>query len=100
VPIKVKKRLGKSHIRLLHDGARFFIIIFKVGTLYSPLKIFIPISAVHFAIGISYYAYTYLTTGRFTNMTALLFISSIIIFLIGLISEQITMLLYKDSNKI
>ncbi len=99
VPIKVKKRLGKSHIRLLHDGARFFIIIFKVGTLYSPLKIFLPISFAHFVLGISYYAYTYVTFGRFTNMSALLFIAAILIFLIGLVSEQITTLIYKNNDQ-
>ena len=98
VPIKAKKRLGKSHIRLLHDGARFFIIIFKVGTLYSPLKIFLPISFAHFLVGITYYAYTYITFGRFTNMSALLFIATILIFLIGLVSEQITTLIYKEHN--
>lgn len=99
VPIESNRRIGKSHISLFRDGIRFFLIIFKVGTLYSPLKIFVPISAAHFLVGISYYAYTYMTSGRFTNMTALLFIASIIIFLIGLISEQITMLIYKDSDR-
>lgn len=99
IPIDVNQRIGKSHINLIRDGIRFFLIIFKVGTLYSPLKIFVPISLAHFLIGISYYAYTYMATGRFTNMTALLFIAAIIIFLIGLISEQITMLIYRDTDK-
>lgn len=99
VPIESKQRLGKSHINLFRDGIRFFIIIFKVGTLYSPLKIFLPISAAHFVTGVGYYAYTYLATGRFTNMSALLFIAAIVIFLIGLISEQITMLIYKDTSE-
>ncbi len=98
VPIKVKKRIGKSHINLLKDGVRFFIIIFKVGTLYSPLKIFLPISFAHFVVGITYYFYTYITFGRFTNMSALLFIAAILIFLIGLVSEQITTLIYKEHN--
>jgi glycosyltransferase involved in cell wall biosynthesis len=98
VPIKASKRIGDSHIRLLKDGIRFLLILFKVGTLYSPLKIFFPLSALSFMIGISYYLYTYISSGRFTNMSALLFITSVLIFLIGLVSEQITMLLYQKTN--
>ncbi len=93
-PIKAAKRVGKSHIRPIHDGVRFFAIIFKIATLYSPLKIFLPISAFFFVTGAAYYAYTYATMGRFTNMSMLVFSASVIVFLIGLISEQITALTY------
>ncbi len=97
VPIKAAKRVGKSHIRPIRDGLRFLIIIFKVVTLYSPLKIFVPASAAFFATGLGYYLYTYLTLGRFTNMSLLLFSASVIVFLIGLISEQITALTFSRS---
>ncbi len=93
-PIKAAKRVGKSHIRPIHDGVRFFAIIFKIATLYSPLKIFLPISAFFFLTGAAYYGYTYVTMGRFTNMSMLVFSASVIVFLIGLISEQITALTY------
>ncbi len=93
-PIKAAKRVGKSHIRPIHDGVRFFAIIFKIATLYSPLKIFLPISALFFVTGAGYYAYTYVTMGRFTNMSMLVISASVIVFLIGLISEQITTLTY------
>ena len=96
-PITAAKRSGKSHIRPLRDGVRFFVIIFKIATLYAPLKIFLPISGLFFATGLGYYAYTYVTYGRFTNMSLLLFSASVIIFLIGLISEQITALTYSKS---
>lgn len=96
-PISAAKRVGKSHIRPIRDGVRFMIIIFKVATLYAPLKIFLPASGLFFATGIGYYAYTYLTMGRFTNMSMLLFSASVIVFLIGLISEQITALTYSRS---
>lgn len=99
VPIATQKRVGNSHVRLLRDGARFLIIIFKIGTLYSPLKIFVPVSFFFFTVGMSYYLYTFLSAGRFTNMSALLLISSVLIFLIGLVSEQITSLIYKDSDQ-
>jgi len=96
-PISAAKRVGKSHIRPIRDGVKFLIIIFKIATLYSPLKIFLPASGLFFATGIGYYAYTYFTSGRFTNMSMLLFSAAVIIFLIGLISEQITSLTYSRS---
>ena len=98
IPIVANAREGKSHIHPLKDGVRFLVIIFKVATLYSPLKIFVPVSGLIFMTGIGYYLYTYLTASRFTNMGALLLISSILIFLIGLISEQITTLMYRDTQ--
>ena len=96
-PIAAEQRKGKSHIRPIRDGVRFFAIIFKIATLYAPLKIFLPLSGLFFTAGLSWYAYTYITTQRFTNMSMLLFSASVIIFLIGLISEQITALIYKKN---
>ena len=95
IPIKAMQREGKSHIRILHDGTKFLIIILKIGTLFSPMRFFLPISLGLFAIGLSYYGYTYNQAGRFTNMSALLFISSLLTFLIGIVSEQISSLHYK-----
>ena len=95
--IPVAKRIGKSHIRPLRDGVRFMVIIFKIATLYSPLKIFLPLSAGFFAAGLGWYIYTFSTVGRFTNMSMLLLSASVIVFLIGLISEQITALNYSRS---
>ena len=96
-PVKVADRSGKSHIRPIRDGLRFLVIIFKITTLYSPLKVFVPLSATFFATGLGYYAYTYFTSGRLTNMSVLVFSAAVIIFLIGLISEQITALTYSKS---
>jgi glycosyltransferase involved in cell wall biosynthesis len=96
-PIPVAKRIGKSHIRPLRDGVRFMVIIFKIATLYAPLKIFLPVSVAFFATGACWYAYTFATMGRFTNMSMLLFSAAVIVFLIGLISEQITALTYSKS---
>jgi glycosyltransferase involved in cell wall biosynthesis len=97
VPITTAMRVGKSHIRPIRDGLRFMAIIFKIATLYSPLKIFLPISGLFFLTGVSYYGYTYATAGRFTNMSMLIISASVIIFLIGLISEQITALTYRKT---
>jgi glycosyltransferase involved in cell wall biosynthesis len=94
-PIAVSDRIGKSHIRVVRDGLRFLLIIFRIATLYSPLKLFAPVSLAFFAVGFAYYAYTYATMHRFTNMSMLLFSASVIIFLIGLVSEQITNLTYR-----
>lgn len=98
VPIDVKNRVGKSHIKLVSDGVKFLLIIFKIATLYSPLKLFFPVSLAFFFTGVGYYGYTYMMYERFTNMSALLFSSSVIIFLMGLISEQITSLIYMQDN--
>lgn len=98
VPIVASKRTGKSHIRPLQDGVRFLLIIFKVATLYSPLKIFLPISILFFLLGLAWYIYTYISTHHFTVMSALLFVTAVLVFLIGLISEQITNLLFLRGN--
>ena len=96
VPIKIRARsTGKSNIKIFKDGVRFFMIITKICTLYSPLRIFLPVSFVLFVLGLSNYIYTLLTQGRFTNMSALLFTTSIIIFMMGLISEQICQMRYE-----
>lgn len=98
VPIHAARREGKSHIRPLRDGIRFLLIIFKIGTLYSPLKLFVPTAAGVFLLGLSYYAYTFATMGRFTNMSALMFTTALIVFMVGLVSEQITALTYKKDE--
>jgi hypothetical protein len=99
VPVQVHARVGTaSHIRPLRDGVRFLLIIFKIATLYSPLKLFVPAGFAFFALGLGYYTYTFFTQGRFTNMSALMISASVIIFLIGLVSEQITSLMYSRSR--
>jgi len=98
VPIQAIDRQGnsKSHIRLFHDGFRFFIIILKIGALFSPMRFFLPISALLLMVGVSYYGYTYINWGRLTNMSTILILSSLFTFLIGIVSEQVSALHYKD----
>ena len=98
IPIHAAKRIGKSHIRLLRDGTRFLLIIFKIGTLFSPLKIFAPVALLMFLLGTGWYGWTFFTLHRFTNMSALLYTGSVMTFMMGLISEQITALMYKDAK--
>lgn len=98
VPIHAARRIGQSHIRLLRDGTRFLLIIFKIGTLFSPLKIFAPIALVLFSLASFWYGWTWVHTGRFTNMSALLYTGSVMVFLMGLISEQITALMYRGRD--
>ncbi|MCB1724561.1 MAG: glycosyltransferase family 2 protein [Gammaproteobacteria bacterium] len=93
-PIDVRQREGRSHLKIWREGARFMVIIFKIGALYSPLKLFLPISALLFLSATSLYGYTYATGGRFTNMSALLYMTSLLTFLIGIVSEQITSLMF------
>lgn len=96
IPIHAAPRIGKSHIRLLRDGTRFLLIIFKIGTLFSPLKIFAPVALSMFLLASGWYGWTWWHQGRFTNMSALLYSGSVMVFLMGLISEQITALMYQD----
>ena len=98
IPIHAAKRIGKSHIRLLRDGARFLLIIFKIGTLFSPLKIFAPVALLMFLLGTGWYGWTFITMHKFTNMSALLYTGSVITFMMGLISEQITALMYRGTE--
>jgi glycosyltransferase involved in cell wall biosynthesis len=98
VPIKAAQRVGKSHIRPLRDGLRFLLIIFKIATLYSPLKLFAPASVVFFLLGCLNYFWTYHYYGRLTNGSTLLWSAAVIVFLIGLVSEQITALTYRRDD--
>ena len=96
LPIKTQKRTqGKSHIRLFHDGVRFFMIITRIATLYSPMRVFLPVSFVLFVLGLLRYIYTFVVEGRFTNMSALFLVSSVTIFMMSLISEQICQMRYE-----
>ena len=107
VPIVAKKREGKSKIKLFKDGIRFFLIMLKIATLYSPFRVFLPVSASFFATGIGYYIYTFIVEHRFTNMSALLLGNGVIIFMMSLIAEQIAQMrldrteetAYKQSEK-
>ena len=96
VPIHAAKRIGKSHISPVKDGIRFFLIIFKIATLFSPLKMFLPLAVLMFLLASTWYGYTLYEYHRFTNMSALLYTGSVMIFLMGLVSEQITALMYKE----
>jgi glycosyltransferase involved in cell wall biosynthesis len=98
VPIEVARRIGRSHIRPLRDGARFLIIIFRIATRYSPLKLFAPTALGFGVLGVLYYAWSFAKYGRFTNMSALLISAAVVVFLIGLVSEQITALTYRRDD--
>jgi glycosyltransferase involved in cell wall biosynthesis len=99
VPIRVeKRRKGNSKIKVFEDGIRFFLIITKICALYSPLRVFLPISFLTFCLGLGYYLYTFFIWHRFTNMSALLFTTSVLIFMLGLVSEQISQMRFERSE--
>lgn len=100
VPIEAGVRQGKSHIHLLQDGVRFLVIILKIGALFSPMRFFLPISLGLFSLGAAHYAYTYWASGRFTNMGAVLFLSALFTFLIGILSEQVSSLHYRGMDEL
>ncbi len=99
VPIHAAQRQGKSHIRLLRDGVKFFVVILKIGALFSPMRLFLPISFVLFMTGVAYYAYTFAAFHRFTNMSAVLFLAALFTFLIGIVAEQVSALHYKGLDQ-
>lgn len=91
-PIQTETRVGRSKIRLISDGANFFLILLKVITVFSPLRIFGPVSAAAFAIGTGYGVWTAITQHHITNSSVLLIVLAVVIFLVGLVSEQISTL--------
>lgn len=91
-PIEARQREGSSKIRLGRDGAKFFLIILRVVTIFSPLKIFVPISGLSAVAGLGYGLWTVSTDGKIANGAVLLLMFGVIVFLVGLVSEQITTL--------
>ena len=99
IPIHAGKRDGKSKIKLLKDGLRFFVIILKIGALFSPMRLFLPISVLFFLLGVINHIDNYLSSGTFSNGSLLLYTSSVFIFLMGILSEQISSLHYRNTDK-
>lgn len=97
-PITVLRRVGTSHLKIFKDGFRFLLILYKMTIYYSPMKVFVPLSVISFLLGLVNYAYSYSYSGRFTNMSALLISLGLVIFLIGLVSDQITTLMYAQNE--
>jgi len=94
-PIDAAQRAGASKIKLASDGVSFFLILLKVITIYSPLRIFVPVSAAAFIAGSGYAAWTIATQSHVTNSSVLLILLSVVIFLMGLVSEQISSLRFE-----
>ncbi len=92
VPIVAPAREGRSNIKLFRDGFGFLLTLARIGTLFVPLKLFLPVAALLAALGGGYGAYLLIFQGRFTNMPVLLLLSAVLLFMLGLISEQIALL--------
>jgi hypothetical protein len=98
VPIETRYRVGKSKIKLLQDGFEFLVIIMKIAMSFSPLRLFMPVAFFLFFFGLLRYVYTYVSAGAFTNMSALLMNSSVIIFMLGMVAEQIAQLRFERGD--
>ena len=94
-PTDAAARLGESKIRLAHDGARFLMIILKIVTLFSPLRVFLPVAVVSFTLGAGYAVWTIATQRHVTNSSVLLIVLAVMVFLVGLVSEQISALRFE-----
>jgi glycosyltransferase involved in cell wall biosynthesis len=89
VPIRARPRVGRSKIRALRDGVRFLLIILKIVTLYSPLKVFFPVSVSAFVLGVGYGVWNVVVHGKIPMGSALLIQLAVVVFLFGLVSEQV-----------
>lgn len=98
-PFTVRERRGKSHIRLLADGSRFFLIILRIATMFAPLRVFLPVSLAFAGLGLGWYGYTWVTTGRFTNMAVMLLGQATLLFALGMIAEQIAALRFQNLSR-
>ena len=94
-PVEARQRVGESKIRLARDGTKFLMIILRIVTIFSPLKVFLPVSLVTFAVGAGYACWTIFHEMHVTNTSVLLIILSVIMFLVGLVSEQISALRFE-----
>jgi glycosyltransferase involved in cell wall biosynthesis len=94
-PVEARSRVGQSKIRLARDGAKFLMIILKIITLFSPLRIFLPLSIASFVLGAAYAMWTIATQSHVTNSSVLLIMLAVIVFLVGLVSEQISALRFE-----
>jgi glycosyltransferase involved in cell wall biosynthesis len=94
-PIHARQRSGQSKIRLARDGAKFLMIIFKIITLFSPMRIFAPISAAAFLLGVVYGVWNVVMHTRIPNGSVLLILFAVVVFLVGLVSEQISALRFE-----
>ncbi len=97
-PIDARPRQGSSKIRIASDGVGFFVILLKVITIFSPLRIFLPVSAASFVTGAAYAVWTVFTQSHVTNSSVLLILLSVVILLVGLVSEQISSLSFEDRS--
>jgi glycosyltransferase involved in cell wall biosynthesis len=98
-PIEARRRVGRSKLRVARDGAKFLLILLKVITLFSPLRVFVPLSLLAFALGLAYGLWNFATVGRIPNGAVLLLLFSVMVFLVGLVSEQISSLRFDGSPR-
>jgi glycosyltransferase involved in cell wall biosynthesis len=97
-PVECRRRIGRSKIRFARDGAVFLLILLKVITVFSPLRIFVPVSLVSLAVGVLYGVWNGLAYGRIPNGAVLLILFAVVVFLVGLVSEQVSSLRSGDSR--
>jgi glycosyltransferase involved in cell wall biosynthesis len=91
-PVHAQARVGHSKIRFARDGTKFFLILLRVITIFSPLRVFLPISGCAFAVGAAYGLVNFFVNGRIPNGAVVLILFAVIVFLVGLVSEQISSL--------
>ena len=89
IPIEVKRRSGCSTVTLA-DGLGTILLIFRLITLFAPLRICLPVSLVTAAIGCYYIVHGYLSTGTASIRGILALLASVLFFLFGLLIDQVS----------
>ena len=97
-PVEARPRVGQSKIKLVRDGVKFLLIVVKIVTIFSPLRVFLPISLTSFVVGLGYACWTIATQSHVTNSSVLLIMLGVIVFLMGLVSEQIAALRFQGRD--
>ena len=98
-PVDARPRRGASKIRLTSDGPRFFVIVLKIVTIFSPLRVFLPIASVSFLVGVAYGIWNVVAHARIPNGAVLLILFAVVVFLVGLVSEQISALRFEGPRR-
>jgi glycosyltransferase involved in cell wall biosynthesis len=100
LPIKVRKRMGKSKINIIKDGLRFLIIILRLAVFFAPMKVFLPVCILLWVVGFALYIIRYLTTAALSPGASLLLLAGLIVFVLSMISEQISYLRYQNPGAV
>lgn len=97
IPITVAPRQGRpSSVKFARDGGKTILLICRIIMLFNPLKIFVPGAAFMTAVGVIWAAVGVLFYQRVPNSAVALLTLGFLLFFVGLLADQISILNLKD----